>query len=580
MSLLPEEFPVVLTVFFAIGAWRISRAHVLTRHIPAIETLGSITKLCVDKTGTLTLNKMTVKMVYVDDKQFKITPDSPPPKQVEQIGELGRLVCLKQPIDPIERALTELERYIPEDKRVFRDWKLIYEYPFTDTMLARAQIWQSPDQKKLIAAAAGAPEAIFKLSAIKGKKLEKLEQETKAMAEGGLRVIALASVLMPKEEALPQEAWLLPIQFKALVGFEDPVRPGVPESIKECSEAGIKVSMITGDYLGTAEHVAKSINLPERDTVLSGQEIENADNKSLSERILGAAIFARVAPSQKLQIVQALKAGGEIVAMTGDGVNDAPALKAAHVGIAMGERGTDVAREAASLVLLNDDFSSIVRAIRLGRRIFDNLRKAMSYVFSIHIPIAGLALIPVIIKQPIIFFPIHIALIELIVDPASSIVFEAEPAEEDVMKRPPRKAGEFILNRQTITFSTIRGFIALIAVAAVYFRSLILGYPEEVVRTITFVAFVFVNISLIIVNLSKKIKFSRSGILKNIPLFWLFGIAVALLAFLIYTPWGQRVFHFASLSAPNVALCLGVGLATTFILEFTKIVRWARKKIF
>jgi P-type Ca2+ transporter type 2C len=571
MSLLPEEFPVVLTIFLAIGAWRISQVRVLTRRIPAIEALGSITQLCADKTGTMTMNRMTARRIVTPTESYDIEAGTHLPDRFTAISELGRLATLKHPVDPIEHALIAMERAVPKEKRSFRDWQLIHEYPFTESVMARIQVWESPDQRNWLVAAVGAPETIFKLSRLSPAELEKAKKWIETLAHDGLRVVALASALIGRGGSLPHDADDLPLKFAAIIGLEDPVRPGVAESIRECHEAGIKVNMITGDYPGTAEHVARLVGLPDGHTALTGPEIENIRDEELAARIAQAAVFARIAPSQKLRIVQTLKSSNEIVAMTGDGVNDAPALKAANVGIAMGERGTDVAREAASLVLLDDNFSSIVRAIRMGRRIFDNLRKAMSYVLSIHIPIAGLALIPVILKEPTIFLPIHIALIELIVDPASSIVFEMEGDEKNIMNRPPRRPGEFILDRRTIIKSLFQGAIALAASLAAYFIALNAALPEENVRTIAFVAFILTNLALIVTNLSRKNIISDIGtIAKNTSLLTLLAAAAILLGLIIYTATGREVFHFAGLSAENLAICFGTGFGALVLLEILK----------
>ena len=440
MATLPEEFPVVLTIFLALGAWRISQRHVLTRRVPAVEMLGAATVLCTDKTGTLTQNRMTVThlmaggdLLTVDVQQRSI------PEAFHELVEFGILATPVDPFDPMEKALKEVGgRTLINTDHLHADWNLMREYPLSEKLLAMSHVWRSTSRHAFVIATKGAPEAIADLCHFDAAQMDVLRGQINRMADQGLRVLGVAKAeFIPVD--LPAEQHDFEFMFVGLLGLADPIRPEVPGAVKECYDAGIRVIMITGDYPGTARNIARQIGLKPLDDIITGAELEAMSDDELSERIKTTCIFARAVPEQKLRLVGALKANGEVVAMTGDGVNDAPALKAAHIGIAMGGRGTDVARESAALVLVDDNFASIVAAVRMGRRIFDNLKKAMAFIFSVHIPIAGMSLIPVVLNWPLALLPVHVLFLELIIDPACTVVFEMEDDEPDIMQRPPRK---------------------------------------------------------------------------------------------------------------------------------------------
>jgi Ca2+-transporting ATPase len=356
-----------------------------------------------------------------------------------------------------------------------------------------------------------------------------------------------------------------------LIGLGDPVRPAVPDALRVCYEAGIRVIMITGDYPGTAQHIARQIGLTPMDEVITGQELDRMNNDELRRRIRTVNIFARVMPEQKLRLVNALKARGEIVAMTGDGVNDAPALKAAHIGIAMGGRGADVAREAAALVLLDDDFSSIVQAIGLGRRIFDNLKKAMAYIVAIHLPIAGMSLVPVLLDWPLILMPFHIAFLHMIIDPACSVVLEAEPAEADVMRRPPRDPKEPIFDRRTIILSVLQGASVLLIVLGVFSIALYRGQGEMDARALSFTTLIIANLSLILTNRSWSRAIPDSLRSPNAALWWVLIGAVAFLGLALYVPFLRSLFRFSTLHPIDLGICLAAGTASILWFEWLKV---------
>ena len=472
--------------------------------MPAIETLGSATVLCVDKTGTLTMNRMILSSLFSRAQFYDIAKNGhmPLPENFHELLEFSNLASQVDPFDPIEKEIKNgTDKFLSDSEHVHNNWKLIREYPLSKNLLALSNVWESQDHRKHVIAAKGAPEAIIDICHLDEAQKIDLISRVQTMADNGLRVLGVARSIF-QEESLPETQHDFNFEFIGLLGFTDPVRPSVPAAVSECYTAGMRVIMITGDFPGTARHIASQIGLKNLDKIITGPELAQMSLPELQEKIKITNIFARVVPEQKLAIVNALKANGEIVAMTGDGVNDAPALKSSHIGIAMGERGTDVARESSSIVLLNDDFSSIVEAVRLGRRIFDNLKKAISYIFSVHVPIAGLALFPILFELPLILLPAHIAFLELIIDPACSVVFEAEKDEKNIMQRPPRNLKDKLFDRKSLIRSLFQGLSVLFFVLIVFLLAIYLGKSENEARTITFAMLVFANLTLIISNLS------------------------------------------------------------------------------
>ncbi|HJT71532.1 MAG TPA: cation-translocating P-type ATPase [Terriglobales bacterium] len=573
MSLLPEEFPVVLTVYMALGAWRISQKNVLTRNPSAIETLGSATVLCVDKTGTLTQNRMVIQKLFANGKFHAVDHAGREglPEHFHELVEFGILASQRKPFDPMDLAFQQLgERYLLDSEHLHRDWKLLREYPLSRKLLVVSRVWQSPDSTTYTIATKGAPAAIAGLCRFTNAELEQIRNHAEGMAGEGLRILAVARADSNKEQ-LPDDPHAFSFRFLGLVGLSDPIRPEVPEAIRECHGAGIRVVMITGDFAGTARSIARQAGFKGNDQVLTGQELEGMADRELHRAIKNVNIFARVVPEQKLRLVEALKATGEVVAMTGDGVNDAPALKSAHIGIAMGGRGTDVAREAAQLVLLDDAFSSIVSAIRLGRRIFDNLKKAMSYVMAIHVPIAGLALIPVVLRWPLILLPVHVVFLELIIDPACSIAFEAEPEEANVMTRPPRNPHQRLFDRRTLLLSLLQGASVLLFAMAVLVSSRLRGDPETVTRAFTFATFIIANIALILANRSWTQAIIATLRSPNPALWWVVGSALGLLAIVLYVPSARELFRFAALRPIDLGICSIAGVLSIAWFEALKV---------
>jgi Ca2+-transporting ATPase len=562
MAILPEEFPVVLTVFLALGAWRISQHKVLTRRVPAIEMLGAATALCVDKTGTLTLNRMTVtRMVVdaqiyeVDGKQFNLHENQ------HEIIEYSILASPADPFDPMEKAMKELGgRTLANTGHLHKDWTLIKEYPLSEKLLAMSHVWHSPDGNDYVVAAKGAPEAVADLCHLSLTRRQALNAQINAMADDGLRVIGVARAHFSAPD-LPDQQHDFEFEFVGLIGLADPVRPEVAKAVQECYTAGIRIIMITGDYPGTARNIAREIGLKPADQIITGPELDVMSDDELKERIKTVCIFARAVPEQKLRIVSALKANGEIVAMTGDGVNDAPALKAAHIGIAMGGRGTDVARESAALVLLDDNFASIVAAVRMGRRIFDNLKKAMVFIFSVHIPIAGMSLLPVLLNWPLALLPVHILFLELIIDPSCTVVFEAEANEADIMNRSPRRLDDPLFGRAMILTGLVQGLGVLAVVMGIYAYAYLNNFGETEARMMAFVTLVLANLGLIFTNRSWTHSILATLRVPNKALWWVTGGAVGFLALSLSLPILRSLFQFGELHRWEV---IAVTVAVTF----------------
>lgn len=576
MSLLPEEFPVVLTVFLALGAWRIAQREVLTRRMPAIETLGAATVLCVDKTGTLTENRMTVRSLFASGTSYDVQEGGrqPFPEEVRELVKLSTLASQQEPFDPMEVALHELgARALTVAEARPENWTLLREYPLSPKLLAISHAWElSQPEAPYVIAAKGAPEAIAGLCRLDDAQQTDLSKQVSRMAGEGLRVLGVARARWQPGTDMPADQRDFPFEFAGLVGLADPVRLAVPAAIRECYTAGIQVVMITGDYPATAQSIGRQIGLRSVDACITGPELDAMDDTALRERIKATAIFARVVPEQKLRLVNALKANSEVVAMTGDGVNDAPALKSAHIGIAMGKRGTDVAREAAALVLLDDDFSSIVQAVRLGRRIYDNIRKALMYVLAIHVPIAGIALLPLFFGWPLVLLPVHIVFLELIIDPASSVVFEAEPEHPDVMKRPPRDPSEPMFNLRTVLTSILQGTGALAAVLAILLLDLSQRQDASIVRAMAFTTLVIANLGLILANRSRSRLIVNTLRSRNAALWWVVGGTLLLLVIVLYVPGVRDVFDMSLPSLPALALCLAAGIAAMLWFELLKLI--------
>lgn len=571
MSLLPEEFTVILTVFMALGAWRIARHHVLTRHTPVIEALGSATVLCVDKTGTLTQNRMAVKAAVFEHLAVRIdaaTGNALGPG-IQRLLEVTVLASQAMPFDPMEKAFHRcLEDKFPARKAELAQSELVHTYPISKELMAMTQLWRRPGETQLSVAAKGAPEAIIGLCGLSTGEACVVLEEVQQLAAQGMRVLALASGRWhgrhwPATQAGLSFTWL------GLIALADPLRAEVPGAIATCEQAGIRVIMITGDYPATAQAIAKDAGLPHKQ-VCTGAQLQAMDDAALQQALIDCHVFARILPDQKLRLVTAFKARGEVVAMTGDGVNDAPALKAAHIGISMGARGTDVAREASSLVLLNDDFNSIVQAIELGRRIYANLRKAFSYVVAVHVPIAGIVILPVLLGLPAVFAPIHIVFLELIINPACAIVFETESAEQDSMRKAPRRAGEPLFGARNIAMSLLQGAGLLMAAVGILFVAKHGGMTEGAARALSFAGLVLGNVVLIVSSRSSSTHLLALLLVPNAAQWWLLAGVGGALAIVLQAPALQQMFHFDAVPPRDLVLPIAACVAAAAWCEAVK----------
>ncbi|KAF1710722.1 cation-translocating P-type ATPase [Pseudoxanthomonas sacheonensis] len=528
MANIPEEFPVVLTVFLALGAWRMAKHKALVRRAPAIEALGSVTVLCTDKTGTLTENRMSVaELVIGEERTAPMETLSPAMRALLACADLA---SPDQPFDPMERAIHEAASKLSEP--LSREgWQRIREYPLSGELLAVTHVWSRPGASGFQVMCKGAPEAIADLCGLEAAHRATVLAQVDEMARQGLRVLAAAAAVWDEDaDRLPLTAHGFGFEWRGLLGFADPLRAGVREAVAEAQAAGVRVIMLTGDHLETARAIATQAGLANSGEVVLGSELA-LDGVALTRRIREINVFARVKPDHKLRLVDALKRDGQVVAMTGDGVNDAPALTAAHVGVAMGERGTDVAREAAAIVLLDDNFVTVVRAIQQGRVIYDNIVRAIRYVLAVHVPITGLAVLPLLFGGPLMLLPLHVVFLELIIDPASTLVFEREPAAADVMQRPPRSPSRRLLDAGTLFGSLSQGLAVFVAVAAIYALGRASGISAPQLAALSFTALVAGNLGLIVVNRAGAAH--RRWWRQSNPAFWIVTLSALSLLLLV-----------------------------------------------
>lgn len=569
MAMIPEEFPVILTVFLSMGAWRLARKHSLVRRLPAVETLGAVSVLCVDKTGTITLNQMTVQETWALDGDN------------DKLCEVMGLGCETDAYDPMEKAmLSHCEKLGITKKHLFGG-EFISEYAFTNEWKIMGHVWKHDGE--LLIAAKGSPETLLTLCNLTSSERHLAEENICKMSKKGLRVIGVGIMNPENATVIPATIMDCQLSFCGLIGLADPPRESAKRDIKQCVKAGVRVVMITGDNGITASSIAKQIGMPNSDKLITGEELEQMNDEELREHIRDVSIFSRVIPEHKMRIVKAFQANGEIVAMTGDGVNDAPALKSADIGIAMGKRGSEVAREAADIILMDDNFSTIVETIRDGRRIYENIRKAVGYVFTIHIPIAFSALLaPLLHISPshLLLLPIHVVLLELIIDPTCSIVLERQPAEADIMERMPRNPHANILNKGTLLKSVLQGLV-LFASSFITYYTVLQGNPSDtaLARTMGLSIVLISNLFLVIVNSSTQnsIRSSLRLLIKD-RVFWtvILGTLIGLFV-IMYTPLSGPL-NLTALSLKELLSVLNIAALSVLWYEIIKAILRKRNR--
>lgn len=564
MAMIPEEFPVILTVFLSMGAWRLAKKQSLVRKLPSVETLGAVSVLCVDKTGTITMNRMTVQETWaLNDDTHSL---------IETMG----LGCETDAYDPMEKAMLSYCNGQGITTESLFNGELITEYTFTNELKMMGHVWRRSGE--IIIAAKGSPERILTVCKMSDEERKVADQKIMEMSSEGLRVIAVATMKPQTEEDIPEKIMDCSLVLLGLIGLADPPRESIKNDIAICNKAGIRVVMITGDNGITASSIAKKIGMPHSDHIITGDMLNEMSDEELCRKVQDVSIFSRVVPEHKMRIVKAFKENGKIVAMTGDGVNDAPALKYADIGIAMGKRGSEVSREAADLILLDDNFTTIVETVKDGRRIYDNIRKAVGYVFTIHIPIAFASLLaPLMGIQPsaLLLLPLHVVLLELVIDPTCSIVLERQPAEIDIMDRKPRNPKEKLLNVKIFTKSMIQGLTIFAASFGTYYVMLA-GKAENapVARSMGLAIIMISNLFLVQVNSSDQefafrsiVRLVKDKVMWAVNIFTIMGLAI-----ILYTP----INHFlklAPLSISQLFSVLGIAAIAVLWYELVKLIK-------
>ncbi|GBF41724.1 cation transport ATPase [Leptospira ellinghausenii] len=570
IGLMPEELPLVMTIFFALGAYRLSTKNVLVRRSSIIETLGAATVLCSDKTGTITKNKMKVGKITTKGVEENL-------EHVNEVSDISKTIiqiayfASKHPsFDPMDIAITDCMNVFHQNGNL--SLLSIKDFPLTPEQLTMIRVLK--EENEFSCYAKGSPEAVFELCQLDTENVQYWTNKTNKLAKEGYRVLAVAKSKIPLKN-IPEERNGALYEMYGLISFLDPIREIVPSAVKTAYESGIRVIMITGDYPETAKNIAKQIGLKNSDLVYTGKDFSNLEDKEFKKVLKECNVFSRVSPEDKWKLVRFLKSEGEIVAMTGDGVNDAPALRTANIGVAMGKRGTDVAREAADIVLLDDSFSSILESVRIGRQIFDNLKKALGYLIGVHIPIVGITFLPILLNWPVVVLSaIHIVFMEMVIDPTCTIVFEKEDAEFDLMKRKPRVSSEPLLDRELFVTSLIQGAFSLLSVVSTYwFIHMFLNHDSnnQVVSTASFVTLVFSNLFLILANRSlHESMWSRMRIRNSmINIVFIGTIAVLLLS--IYLPGLNSLFRFVPLNFLQFSSAILVAFIGVLFYDITKV---------
>ncbi|WP_394907477.1 cation-translocating P-type ATPase [uncultured Mesonia sp.] len=578
MSILPEEIPVAFTTFMALGAWRLMKLGIVVKQTKTVETLGSATVICTDKTGTITENKMSLAKLFVLKNNKIVSPESVLNDSEKELIELSMWASEPIPFDPMEVALHQAyKNLIINDERP--NYKLIHEYPLGGKPPMMTHIFSDNKDNKIIAAK-GAPEALIKVSNLNKTDIQQIHSAIEVLATEGYRVLGVG-VSNFEGEDYPAQQQDLPFEFKGIVAFYDPPKKNIQRVMEDFYTAGIQVKIITGDNTATTASIAKQIGFKDYDKTISGDELMELSEKELQVRVMDTAIFTRMFPEAKLKIINALKSNNQIVAMTGDGVNDGPALKASHIGIAMGQKGTEIAKQAASLILLEDDLSKMVDAVAMGRKIYTNLKKAIQYIISIHIPIIFTVFIPLALGwiYPNIFSPIHIIFLELIMGPTCSIIYENEPMEPNTMSKKPKPLSTTFFNLKELSVSIIQGLFITVGTLSIYQFAVVSGYNEAITRTMVFTVLITANIFLTLINRSFYYSILTTLKYKNNMVLFIVFITIVLVGLILYVNPLTVFFEFERLNWVQLLTSIIIGFISVIWYEIVKIIKRGKASI-
>lgn len=577
MSILPEEIPVAFTTFMALGAWRLMKMGIVVKQMKTVETLGSATVICTDKTGTLTENRMSLAKLFVKgapDATIAAETSSPAEKDLIR---WAMWASEPAPFDPMEIALHEAyAQTSPTDER--SEYTLIHEYPLGGKPPMMTHVFENPAGQRLIAAK-GAPEALMAVSRLTDAEKRQIEDNIRVLTADGYRVLGVGQTAFAGND-FPAQQQEFRFEFKGLVAFYDPPKKNIRTVLENFYSAGIAVKIVTGDNAATTEAIARQIGFRHPEKSITGDELMRLSETELQEKVMDTYLFSRMFPEAKLRIIDALKAQKQIVAMTGDGVNDGPALKAAHIGIAMGKKGTEIAKQAASLVLLEDDLSSMVNAVAMGRKIYANLKKAIRYIISIHIPIILTVFVPLALGwiYPNIFSPIHIILLELVMGPTCSIIYENEPMEANTMTQKPRPFTHTFFNVKELATSILQGMVITAGTLAMYRYAVHQGLGEALTRTLVFTTLISANLFLTLVNRSFYYSVFATLRYRNAGVWMIVGITVGIAALLLFVPPLTRFFGFERMDTFQLAMAVGLSFVSVVWYEVVKWVKRIRKK--
>ncbi|MDZ4679748.1 MAG: cation-translocating P-type ATPase [Saprospiraceae bacterium] len=573
MSILPEEIPVAFTTFMALGSWRLMKMGIVVKQMKTVETLGSATVICTDKTGTITENKMSLAALYVLASQKTSKPEDALGEEEKALIRLAMFASEPIPFDPMEVALHEAYQHAAtDDERPH--YHMVHEYPLGGQPPMMTHLFENESGQRIIAAK-GAPEALMQVSNLSDVEKQQIETAANTLATNGYRLLGVGEAVFAGND-FPAEQQQFQFRFRGIVAFYDPPKHNIQSVLEDFYRAGMTVKIVTGDNAATTAAIAKQVGFRGYENSISGDELMQLSDAELQERVINTQVFTRMFPEAKLKIINALKAKNEIVAMTGDGVNDGPALKASHIGIAMGKKGTEIAKEAASLVLLEDDLSKMVDAVAMGRKIYTNLKKAIQYIISIHIPIVLTVFLPLALGwiYPNIFSPVHIIFLELIMGPTCSIIYENEPMEKNTMLQKPRPFTNTFFNWKELTTSILQGLMITAGTLLIYQYAVYQGFSETITRTMVFTTLIAANIFLTLVNRSFFYSIFTTLRYKNNLVLLIIGITVAISGLLLFVPPLAKFFEFEALTIAQLSISMGIGFASVIWYE---IIKWRKR---